>query len=102
MKACAEVERGGQGAGVGGGSIRRGEAAVGGGDDWGKWALAGEADYGAPGKEVVMGPARRRQVWCTGKEASVAPGGKRWVWCTGKRREAPAGEVSLGRWARGR
>ena len=35
MKACAEVERGGQGAGIGRGSIRRGGAAVGGGDDWG-------------------------------------------------------------------
>ena len=50
MKACAEVERGGQGAGVGGGSIRRGEAAVGRVDDWGKWALAGGAEYGAPAR----------------------------------------------------
>ena len=44
----AEVERGGQGAGVGGGSIRRGEAAVGGGDDWGKWVLTGGCECDAP------------------------------------------------------
>ena len=46
----AEVERGGQGAGVGEGSIRWGEADVGRGADWGKWALAGGAEYGAPAR----------------------------------------------------
>ena len=67
----AEVERGGQGAGVGGGSIRRGEASVGG------KRLSAEAMTGGSGRGVEKLSMVRRRGGGYGRQRG---GGKCGTW----------------------